>query len=149
MNLSAHAAVVRMKLLGANPRAHMTGDDRLTGKANYLIGRDPAGWVSDIPTFGRVRYEDVYAGVDLVYYGRQGQLEYDIIVHPDADPGQVRWSFDGVDRLELDENAGDLFLDHGRWSSSPAEAGRLPGDRRDSARACGPLRGCGRGRGRL
>ena len=67
-----------MQMAGSNPAAVVSGDDQLPGKSNYLIGNDPAKWHRDIPQFARVRYQSVYPGVDLVYYGNQGQLEYDL-----------------------------------------------------------------------
>jgi hypothetical protein len=79
-----------MKLVGANPSPKMVGDAALPGKVNYLIGKDPAKWRTNIPTFGKVRYEAVYPGVDLVYYGNQQQMEYDFVVAPGADPNQIR-----------------------------------------------------------
>lgn len=52
--------------------------------------------------FGRLLYEEIYAGVDLVYYGRERQLEYDFIVRPGADPQQIRMGFDATPRLADD-----------------------------------------------
>ena len=65
---------LRMKIVGANRQAKVTGENLLTGKTNYLLGGDPDKWMTDIANFGRVRYEDVYDGIDLVYYGSGGQL---------------------------------------------------------------------------
>ncbi|MGH7209619.1 MAG: SBBP repeat-containing protein, partial [Nitrospiraceae bacterium] len=67
----AGPAVVRMRLLGANPRPDVSGVEKLPGKVNYFIGDDPARWRTNIPTYARVRYRSVYPGVDLVYYGNQ------------------------------------------------------------------------------
>jgi hypothetical protein len=84
-----------LKLLRANPTAKVTGTDELPGKSNYLIGNDPNKWRTNVPTYGRVRYENVYPGVDLVYYGKQdGQLEYDFVVAPGADPGALTLAID-------------------------------------------------------
>src|SRR3712207_740566 len=62
-----------------------------------------------VPTYGRVRYAEVYRGVDLVYYGNQRQLEYDFHIAPGADPRAVRLTFEGADRVEIDSR-GDLLL---------------------------------------
>jgi Ca2+-binding RTX toxin-like protein len=91
------SATVRMKLVGANPSPRMAGEEGLPGKVNYLIGKDPKKWRTNIPTFGRVRYEAVYPGIDLVYYGNQQQMEYDFVVAPGADPNQIRLSFAELD----------------------------------------------------
>jgi hypothetical protein len=82
--------VVRLRLVGAKPHAAVTGSEELPGKANYFIGNDPKKWRADVPTYAKVRYQNVYPGIDLVYYGNQGgQLEYDFIVAPGADPGAI------------------------------------------------------------
>ena len=102
-------SVLRMKLVGADSSASAEGADELAGKVNHLIGDDPARWRTEVPTFGRVRYAEVYEGVDLVYYGNQRQLEYDFRVAPGADPRVVSLSFEGADSIEL-EASGDLLL---------------------------------------
>src|SRR5690242_2771345 len=78
--------VLRMRLVGANARAKISGLEQLPGKSNYFIGRNPAKWHTQIPSYARVKYAKVYPGVDLVYYGNQRQLEYDFVVEPGADP---------------------------------------------------------------
>ena len=85
-----------MQLVGANSSAEPVGDVQLPGRSNYFIGNDPAKWHRDIPQFARVRYRNVYPGVDLVYYGNQGQLEYDFEVAPGSDPGQVALRFQNL-----------------------------------------------------
>jgi hypothetical protein len=82
-------AILRMRLVGANPEAKSIGVDPLPGKVNYFIGKDPSKWRTNIPTYARVRYQGVYPGVDLVYYGNQRQLEYDFVVAPGADPAAI------------------------------------------------------------
>ncbi len=103
-------AVVRMKLVGANPSPRVSGLDELPGKSNYFLGNDPDKWCTDVPHYAKVSYKDVYPGVDLVYYGNQRQLEYDPVVGPGADPAAIALSFDGVERLRIDAQ-GDLVLD--------------------------------------
>ena len=80
------AGVVRMQLIGANSEPRVVGLDELPGKSNYFIGNDPKKWRTNVPRYAKVRYEEVYPGIDLVYYGKQRQLEYDLLVAPGADP---------------------------------------------------------------
>ncbi|HUY13867.1 MAG TPA: SBBP repeat-containing protein [Terriglobia bacterium] len=82
-------SVVRMKLVGANSQATVTGLAELPGKSNYFIGNDPKKWRTDVPNYCQVRYQNAYPGIDLVYYGNQGQLEYDFVVAPGADPRAI------------------------------------------------------------
>ena len=88
--------VVRMTLAGTSREAHIkiSGDDQLPGKVNYFIGKDPRRWWTDLPTYAKVRYADVYPGVDLIYYGNLSRLEYDFVVAPGADPNSTRLKFD-------------------------------------------------------
>ncbi|MBI3989215.1 MAG: hypothetical protein HY347_06320, partial [candidate division NC10 bacterium] len=85
-----------MKLVSANPQPQVTRLEELPGKVNYFIGNDPTKWRANIPTYAKVKYEDVYPGVDLVYYGTQRQLEYDFVVAPGADPGAITLAFEGL-----------------------------------------------------
>ena len=107
---AAPTAVLRMKLVGANPSPRVTGLEELPGKSNYFLGNDPDKWHTDVPNYARVQYQDVYPGVDLVYYGNQRQLEYDLVVAPGADPDAIALSFDGVEKLRIDAQ-GDLVLE--------------------------------------
>jgi hypothetical protein len=106
------ASVVRMQWIGANPNPVVTGQDQLPGIVNYFIGNDSARWHTDIRTFAKVEYQDVYPGINLVYYGTNRQLEYDFVVSPGADPRTIALNFDGADKLELDA-AGDLVVHAG------------------------------------
>jgi uncharacterized repeat protein (TIGR01451 family) len=105
---AARTESVRMKLAGASPSARIAGADLLPGKSNYFIGNDRSKWRSNIPQFARVSYEDVYPGINLVFYGKQGQLEYDFQIAPGADPSQAQLEFDGAQKVEL--NSGSLIL---------------------------------------
>ena len=90
------AAVVRMKLAGANAGSKISGGEELPGTANYFIGNDPNKWTNGVSTFGRVNYRQIYQGIDLTYYGTQRQLEYDFIVTPGAVPKQIGLEFAGA-----------------------------------------------------
>ncbi len=106
---SRDAYAVSMALDGANQNATVVGTDELPGKSNYFIGNDPRKWHRNVPQFARVRYQNVYPGIDLVYYGRQGQLEYDFEVAPGVDAKQVSLRFRGSDQLSIDAD-GNLVL---------------------------------------
>jgi uncharacterized repeat protein (TIGR01451 family) len=99
---------VGMKLVGANPAAATKGTNPLPGKSNYILGNDPQQWHTGVPQFAGARYQSVYPGIDLIFYGNQGRLEYDFQVAPGADPSQAELQFDGATRLEL--SGGDLIL---------------------------------------
>src|SRR5206468_1945773 len=102
-------AALHLRFAGANPRSPLVGEDELPGKSNYFIGNDPARWHTEVPTYARLRYGQVYPGVDLVVYGTQEQLEYDLIISPGADPASIVLAFDGATRLAIAAD-GDLVL---------------------------------------
>jgi hypothetical protein len=111
-SVASHSTTTRtlcMEFAGANPQARTSGDGTLPGKVNYLVGCDPAQWRTGVATYAKVRVQELYPGISLVYYGNQQRLEYDFRVAPGADCGVVAMHFEGVDRLTLDA-AGDLVL---------------------------------------
>jgi hypothetical protein len=102
-------AVMRMRFAGANTAPRIVGSEQLLGKMNYLIGNDPKQWRSNIPTYARVRYQEVYPGVSVVYYGTQGRLEYDLLIDPGVDPRVIELDWEGADKVKLDAQ-GNLRL---------------------------------------
>jgi hypothetical protein len=104
----AQSAVLQMTVLNASRKVSISGLDELPGKTNYFIGSDPAKWQTNIATFGKVKFQGIYSGVDLVYYGNQQQLEYDFVVSAGADPNAIAIRFDGSP-VEMD-SAGGLVV---------------------------------------
>jgi len=103
------AAVIQLTLAGANPAPRVQGMDELPGRSNYFLGRNPAKWRTGISRYGAVKYGGVYPGVDLVFYGNEGRLEYDFLARPGADLSRIRFHFDGADAERVDQN-GELIL---------------------------------------
>ncbi len=103
------ATAIRLRYEGADPNARASSGDQLPGVANYLIGADPSHWHTGVPTYATVSYHDVYPGVDLVYYGTAGRLEYDWRLAAGADPGQITLAVDGARDVRLDAD-GTLAL---------------------------------------
>ena len=112
------ASVLRMSLVGASESVRASGLEELPGKSNYFIGNDPKKWRTDVANYAKVRYQNVYPGVDLVYYGNQGKLEYDFVVAPGANPTRIKL---------------DVMADLGVRPSSAAGGGK-------SAHVSAPLR---------
>lgn len=106
---SESAGSLEIHFPGANRQPKIEGEVPLAGAGNYFIGNDPAGWITDLPTYGRLRYRQIYPGVDLVFYGRGRHLEYDFVIAPGADPAKVRMEFAGADRMWRDDS-GNLIL---------------------------------------
>ncbi|WP_164928934.1 SBBP repeat-containing protein [Gloeobacter violaceus] len=104
LEASGPASVVRMELVGANRDALMEGLSPLPGKVNYLKGNNPKQWRTNIGTYGRVRVQAVYRGIDLVYHSDNGRLEYDFVVAPGANPGRIRLRFGGGQKVLIDKD---------------------------------------------
>lgn len=104
-----HRDVVRISFVGANSDLDVVGEDALPHRTNYLIGKDRSKWTTDVPSYEAIVYKNVYDGIDLRYYYRNGVLEYDFVVSPGADFEQVRIEVSGADELSLDER-GNLII---------------------------------------
>ncbi len=113
---------LQMKLAGANPNPSITGADLLPGMSNYFIGNDPARWRRGVPQFARVRYENIYPGINLVFYGNQGRLEYDFQVAPGANPALAELEFNSAKNLSLQNGA---LLIQGESESIQLESPRV------------------------
>jgi Beta-propeller repeat/Abnormal spindle-like microcephaly-assoc'd, ASPM-SPD-2-Hydin len=106
------STVLAIDLVGAAANPVIVGEQALSTKVNYFIGRDPSKWRRNIPTYGKIRYRNVYPGIDLIYYGNNHSLEYDFDVAPGADAAQIQFAVKGADMLNVDAS-GDLVLTTG------------------------------------
>ena len=98
------------RLVGADADAPMYPHVELPSRSHYYLGADPSAWIRDVPQFSRVEYRGVYRGIDLVYYGRNGELEYDFVIHPGSDPADIQIRIEGTRKAEITES-GDLRLE--------------------------------------
>ena len=96
------AKAIRLRVQGANTSSKPTAEDPLPGRVNYYIGNDPSKWHANVATYNKIRYAGVYPGVDLVYYGTEGKLEYDFAVSPGSDAKKIALNFEGARRLRID-----------------------------------------------
>lgn len=111
---SMQPTVVRLTFVGKNDQPELEGVDRLPGVVNYYLGQDRSGWQAGIPTYAKVRYTDLYPGIDALFYGNQSELEYDFIVAPGANPEAILMRVGGSvpDNFNLRISAsGNLVID--------------------------------------
>jgi hypothetical protein len=101
---------VRLTFLGSNPEPQLEGSAQQQGLANYYLGDDPARWHTGLPTFSSVLYRQIYPGIDLRYDGNEGVLKGTYTLAPGADPGVIRWHYEGASGLYIDPGAGDLVI---------------------------------------
>ena len=112
------AAVVRMRLVGANSRAKVSASGQLPGNSNYFLGNDPSKWRSNVAHYARVSYQDVYPGINLAFHGAQRQTEFDFVVAPGANAAPIGFHFTGAKGMKTDDSgnlvisstAGDVLL---------------------------------------
>ncbi len=110
-NKPGKTSVVKMSLKGSNKTSKAAGLDALEGRSNYFLGNDPTRWQTDVPNYEKVQYDEIYPGIDLLYYGNDRQLEYDFVVKPAADPSQIKLTFSGTEKASrIDKTTGDLLL---------------------------------------
>ena len=100
---------VRIRLAGAKPPSGIEVSEPTGGISNYFYGNDPAKWHTSVPHYARVRYRDVYPGIDQVFYNDAGRLEFDVVVAPGADASQIGIEYDGAKSARIDEK-GNLVL---------------------------------------
>jgi hypothetical protein len=102
-------AVLRMRWIGARADVPIVAEQPLAARVHSFRGADPKQWRTDIPTFARVRYDDLYPGIDVAYYGNAGSVEHDLLIAPGADVAQARLAIEGADVIAIAPN-GDLAI---------------------------------------
>src|ERR1022692_4322656 len=103
---------VEMRFEGASATAKSEGEEPLESYSNYYLGRDVKSWFTGVPHFARVRYREVYPGIDIVYRTNGGNVEYDFEVSPGADAARIHIAFRRIDGMRIGGN-GDLILASG------------------------------------
>lgn len=98
--------IIKLSILNANKKFEIFGEDEQKGKVNYFIGNSHKKWKNDLPTFGKVRYKEVYSNVDIIFYGNKGNLEYDILIRPGADLSKIYFELQGIKEIRLTEDGG-------------------------------------------
>ena len=107
--------ILRLSLTGASNGISFEAQNPLPGVSSYFIGKDSSQWRTHIQQYSQVVEHEVYPGIDMVYYGKQGQMEYDFHVKPGADPKMIRIQHAGADSAVLD-SLGNLQLSIGNRS---------------------------------
>jgi hypothetical protein len=91
----------RVNFADANEEVEILPDKALPGYNNYFIGRDSSKWGTNCRVFQGVTYRNLYPNVDVRYYTNNGQLKYDIIVHPGGDVSRIRMQYTGANKLSI------------------------------------------------
>ena len=93
-----------MKFSNASQKRRIIPLDPLPGKVHYFRGSDPGGWHTNIPTYAKVKVPQIYPGIDLIFYGNQRRLEYDLVVAPGADLNEIQIVLEGLEKIRIDSD---------------------------------------------
>ncbi len=93
----------------SNPNPQIVKEKKSTNYSNYFIGKDKSEWASYVYDFQKIIYKNIYNGIDLKYYGHYGQVKYDFIVEPGANPNNILLRYDGIDKMSIKN--GHLFME--------------------------------------
>jgi len=86
---------------GAGGEAELLASGQTPERRNYLLGNQRGAWASNVPSFGEIRYRNLYPGIDLRLFAQQGTAKYEFIVSPGADPARIRLVYEGMSGLAL------------------------------------------------
>jgi hypothetical protein len=100
---------ITVQLLRSNPSPSVEMGPQVKTRSHYLLGNDPSKWIVNVPHYASVRYRDVYPGIDQVFHGSTGELEYDLVVAPNADPAVIRLAVTGAGTTALSSDGGIAF----------------------------------------
>ena len=131
--------VVRLKLVDSDPAPTV-------GASSHCPAAATTSWATirrlahRIPTFAQVRYGHVYRGVDLVYYGRQGELEYDFELDSGSDPRRIHLGLEGAERVATDPRARPCCC---TWREANSALAARPVAYRRRGRGTGAAQRCG------
>jgi len=84
---------------GSNTRA-IEGTEPL-GDTSFLVGDDPADWKMRANVSGRVTYDEVYPGIDVVFRSGDSGLEYDVLFDASADVSSFSVRVEGASNLRV------------------------------------------------
>jgi len=117
--------VVKLAFLGANPDVKPRGEDRQVAVFSYFQGPEKE-WKTGLRTYGRVIYQDLWPGIDLVYKGNVNRLKYEFVVKPGADPAMIRLGYRGATEIEVTQRGGlRVETPAGRFEDEPPLAWQL------------------------
>ena len=102
--------VINLSFLNANTHPAITSEELLPSVTNYFFGNNKAKWKANVENYSRLRYHNIYEGIDIVYYGNGKKLEYDFIVHPNANPNLIRLQYEGVEGTIFIESNGNVAI---------------------------------------
>lgn len=108
----------KMLFVGANSEVKIQSSYKKDHYINYFLGNDPGKWISEVPLFEELLYQDIYLGIDIKVYQKEGLFTYDYILSPSANAQNIKVEYQGVERLMIDQGKLSLVLSNGRVQES-------------------------------
>jgi len=101
--------VFNLRFENAREGILLEGLDRQDAGVNYFVGDDRSKWKTGIPTYKGVVYKRVYKGIDLKVFGNGKDIEYEFIVNPGGNPGDILLTYNGIEGLSTNAE-GELLI---------------------------------------
>lgn len=118
--LGYEGANIRLSFEDSSDQVRVVGETELPGKVHFFKGQDPGRWATGLSTFDAVVYDGLYPGTNLRVHDDRGQLEYDLLLAPGADPGCIVIRSEGTDAIELDDQGALLLVtENGTFRQEP------------------------------
>lgn len=102
--------LVFARFIGANERIETSQDESTTEYYNFFIGNDKSKWATGVFGYCEVEYKELYEGIDLIFYEKEGDLKYEYRVKPYANPSLIKIQYHGQDRIRKTRD-GDIIIE--------------------------------------
>lgn len=99
----------KVQFVGMNPKTHVSAYEQLPGVEHYLLGNNPKKWASNVASYKKIHYHEIYKHTDLYLYDAGGTMKYDFVVRAGGNPSKIKLRYDGVNRLGIDQK-GNLVI---------------------------------------
>jgi G:T/U-mismatch repair DNA glycosylase len=112
-DIMIHYCRADMELVGADiKKENIIKEYESTDYFNYYLSHCPDG-VTEVRSYGKITIKEVYPGIDWVIYNTaSGGMKYDFVVHPYADPSQIKLRYKWTDKPQenIMENEGSVKI---------------------------------------
>lgn len=105
--------VYNMKFLGANSNNTIVPLKKKSSYKNYFRGNDPNKWASNVQSYKKITYLNLYDGIDVNVYSINNHLKYDFIVAKESKTEDIKIEYEGVDELVLVNGTLEIILSNG------------------------------------
>ncbi len=86
----------------------IAGQEKISTVKHFYLGKDPSKWATNVPSYKKLVYQELYDCIDLEIYSRGAAMKYDFVVKKGGIPRTIELEYEGLDQLQLQE--GNLVL---------------------------------------